>query len=133
MIVDFNVVLGGYLMLSNNLYFHVIFLLILTDILTGYSKAFITGQLNSQRGMKGLLKHALSFFIVTNIYVYATLIGFEWVALASVIVLCISYGISILENLDAMGIWIPKFLKDKLLQFRESIDRGDGIGKTNRK
>jgi len=124
MIIDWHIILYTYLNLSNNIYFHIVVLLIIFDILTGYTKAYINKILNSQKGLQGMVKHTLNFFLITNIYVYATLLGFSWVATASIYVLGIGYLISILENLDAIGIWIPAFIKDRLLQIREEIDKG---------
>ena len=100
----------------------VLLIMITVDYLTGLCKAFYLGVVSSREGAKGFVKKIvilgvvamatqLDRLIVDNYHVIRTGIIYFYVA---------NEGISVLENLALMGIPIPEFIKNKLIQIKSS-------------
>lgn len=95
--------------------------MIVIDYITGVSRAFIKKDLNSEIGFKGIIKKTLMFAIVAVAVVVDKATGETGLVRNLVIwFLVANEGISILENLAAMDIIIPDFLKEKLEQIKGS-------------
>ena len=87
------------------------------DYITGLIKAYITKQLSSKVGLKGLFKKILILIIVSFCCMIDKLTGTSGLLRNFVIFYYIvNAGLSILENISASGIELPDKLKDALLQ-----------------
>ena len=100
--------------IDNNLAIHLLTWVMIFDILTGYAKSIIWGVTDSNVGWKGLIKHALVFTFFLILYPYAGAFGWaQFVNILSMIYVG-NYVISIMENFGVMGIYVPKFLENKI-------------------
>lgn len=90
------------------------------DYLTGLAKAFINKQLSSEYGSKGIIRKTLILVILIVAVSIDRIIGHDWFFRSAV---CFWYianeGLSILENITALGVPIPEKLKEALLQLKE--------------
>lgn len=101
-------------------------LFIVLDYLTGISKSYITGTLNSNKGFKGILKKVGILCLVAISVVIDRLIGETGLIRTTVIYyLVANEGLSILENLGQMNIIVPEFLKEKLEQLSKGSDNNE--------
>lgn len=126
-------------------YFHelaapafLLFVLMLSDYVTGLSCAFIEGQLSSCSGILGILKKVAYLFVVgvgvsldfvlqiageklgigtQNVYFFGLLV---------IVWLIVNECISILENVAKMGVPIPSFLKPILARLKQSTEERGG-------
>lgn len=109
----------------NNQYLYVLLFFILFDIISGTLKAFSNNTVYSKINKHGITNHitiflfCLFFTIVFNIFnvnEYSNILLLFYI---------VSYGLSIIENLGAMGLPIPIWLKDKFLLLQEETNKGE--------
>ena len=100
-------------------------IIVAIDYLTGISKAYILGKLNSRVGLKGVLKKVMYFAVVAVASIIDDLLNAQGaVRLAAIGLLIGNESLSILENCTEAGIPVPKVLVralDKLKHYY-SID-----------
>lgn len=106
--------------LHDNLLIQIFVILVLVDIFTGIAKNY--NNLSSHFGLKGLIKHLLVVMLVITTVPYLELIDLGYVADAFVTYYIAFYGISIIENWEAMGIPFPGKLKKFLMNKQEELD-----------
>ena len=100
-------------------------LLIVMDIVTGLLKGIYQKNLDSETGFKGIIKKVLLFALVAVAHAIDTITGQSGVIRTLIIYyIAANEGLSILENMGAMGVNIPTFLKDKLTQLKEGGTNG---------
>lgn len=109
---------GGFDMALNSL-----LIFIVLDYITGLMKAYKNKKMNSKVGIIGILKKLGMLCMVAVGCVVDHLIG-DTGSIRTVLIYCLiaNEGISILENLGEMDIFIPKFLRAKL----EQLNHKDG-------
>ena len=116
--MDFNmhILLTQITMMKDNYYIHFFILSIIFDILTGNLKNILgkNRNLDSSIGIKGLIKHVIVLLLVLTIYPYLSSLNFSTYANSIVIFYIFNYVVSIMENLNEMGIKLPKELKKYL-------------------
>ena len=99
--------------------FHILISLILIDIFTGYAKAYKNKIVNSKIGTNGIIRHTIVIILQVFVGIFSRIYGVDYVS----IVLCIfnigNYGTSILENLNMLGIGMPKGLEKYFTQMKE--------------
>ena len=105
--------------LSESAIFQMLVILIFLDIATGTTKAVKDKKLNSKISTSGLLKHTTILILATVIGIYARTLNMVGVSQTFVLGFIASYGLSLLENLDAIGIPMPRGLRDIFEQMRE--------------
>lgn len=117
------------LFMAKNEYTHILLLLIGVDFFTGYLKAVLWKVADSWVGLKGIVKHITTFFIyffVGSFFHYINSFGTGQLFL---VIICLNYVLSILENAGVMGVYVPKFLKTKiqaeLKRYEEKLEEGD--------
>ena len=92
--------------------------LILLDYLTGFTKAIMTTGLNSNKGLKGILRKTmyLSAIILSVLLDKVTHLNEAGLSFRTIMLLYMigTEGISILENLSIMGIKMPKKIENML-------------------
>lgn len=100
--------------LVNNNYFIVFMALVLFDYVTGVAKATIWKVTDSDASVKGIIRHTIVLISVALIWVGCQLFNAEYLAFTINIMYCLNYSLSILENFGVMGIYVPKFLQNKI-------------------
>lgn len=86
----------------------VLMLLMLIDWITGFTAAWILGEVSSEKGSKGLAKKGLSILWILTIFIvdraaHMDLNVATWITVAY----CINEAVSITENMDRAGVYIP--------------------------
>ena len=107
-------------------YFIVTIVLILLDFTTGLLKSFINHNTNSSIGLKGFSKHfgvLLVVVTIISIYFFDGNLYTSFSLYTFVIYLYIFYLISIIENLDEIGVPIPTYLKNLINNEKDKLDK----------
>ena len=99
--------------------YHALLWLIVFDIASGYIKAFKTKNFDSKISTNGWLKHGLVVILMTVIGVYARALGYDFVSKFICLGFLGSYGLSLLENLDAIGVPYPQGFREFFKQMRD--------------
>ena len=117
------------LFMANNEYIYILLMLIGLDFFTGYLKAILWKVADSWVGLKGIVKHITTFFIYFFIGAFFHYINSFTMGQLFLIIICLNYSLSILENVGVMGVYVPKFLKAKiqaeLKRYEEKLNEGD--------
>lgn len=116
MIFSMHILVKQVLNMKDNYYIHFFILSVLFDILTGNLKNMVgkNRNLDSSVGIKGLIKHVIVLLLVLTIYPYLTALNFSAYANSIVIFYVFNYTVSVVENLNEMGIKLPKGIKKYL-------------------
>lgn len=122
MYITMTELVNRYYELFNDIYVHIFSGIIVFDIITGLAKAWVTKTVNSTIGRRGLIEHLIVLVLVVTVYPYLIFIGFEEVATAFIIFFIATYGVSLIENLSAIGVPFPKGLKRRLEKIRDAFD-----------
>lgn len=103
-------------------------LLLFIDYLTGVRKAWKQRNLSSTIGRKGLEKKAFIMVVIIVAHMLDKVLGVagDKVSFRTGAMLAYSCNeaLSILENLRAVGTWVPSILEDKLLQVHRVYSKG---------
>lgn len=99
-------------------------IVIILDYLTGISKSYVSKKLNSNKGLKGIVKK-LSMLCMVAIACIVDRVAGETGLIRTLVIyyLVANEGLSIIENLSEMNILVPKILKDKLEQLRDGENK----------
>lgn len=102
------------------------FALMVFDFITGISHAWATGHLKSYRMREGLNKKVgeITMIIIGCLFNWALNVP-KYVIYGIVLYVIIMELISICENLDRMGVPIPKFIKKALRNAEYKIQNDD--------
>lgn len=101
-------------------------IVVILDYITGISKSYVTKKLNSNKGLKGIVKKLSMFCIVAVAVIVDRIIGQTGMIRTLIIYyLVANEGLSIIENLGDMDIIVPKILKDKLEQVKNNSKVGE--------
>lgn len=103
--------LEHFVKLIDNPVFFAFFLIVITDILTGFLKSLIAKNTTSSKGISGLIKHSTLLLIASVLYPYLDIYGASGMADTLLVFYILFYAISIVENLGEMGIPVPVWLK----------------------
>lgn len=109
-------------------FLHILFWLVFLDILTGYAKAIKFKALDSKISTNGWIRHMVVLIIVVLVGVYARALGKPEFSIIVCSGFIGSYGLSLCENLEALGVWFPapvkkffKQMRDKKVDFPEEL------------
>lgn len=99
------------------------------DYMTGITRGYIANKkLNSDYGFRGLLKKVTIFYVLILAVLIDRIIGEGWIFRTLV---CFWYtgneGLSVLENVVAIGLPVPDKIKDALEQLKQG-NRKSRIG-----
>ena len=100
---------------SRNDYIFFLLILIIIDFLTGNAKAWKWKVSDSSVGLKGIIKHSLTFLFYFLLLAFFTYVQMEEIGMIFIYLILFNYVLSIMENLAVMGVYIPKFLSVKVL------------------
>ena len=94
----------------------VIFLfLILIDFLTGYLKSVKWKVTSSDIGTKGVIKHTFTFIFYFVVVLFGYYFQSPYISNALLILVMLTYTTSIVENLGVMGVYVPSFIKNRVM------------------
>ena len=117
------------LFMAKNEYTHILLLLIGFDFFTGYLKAILWKVADSWVGLKGIVKHITTFFIYFFVGAFFHYINSFGTGQLFLLIICLNYSLSILENVGVMGVYVPSFLKTKiqaeLNRYEDKLNEGD--------
>ena len=116
-----------YLFGSWDLALQVLIVFMILDYVTGVLYAFISNQLNSEVGFKGLVKKLMILVVLiigvmldrilnTGSWVFRTLVCYFYIA---------NEGISLLENVANIGIPIPNKIRNALEQLNKDDEESE--------
>lgn len=118
----------------------ILMLVMIADYLSGMVKAWINDELNSRIGLKGIVKKLSYMLVVIVAACVDWLIGSGLIAVGvqldrsyyfGVMVtvwLIVNELISILENLNAVGVPLPGFLSRIISHLKNAVDKEDKNG-----
>lgn len=114
-------------------YVAILFGLILFDFLTGFLKAWKWQVSDSWTGLKGVIKHTLTFIFYYFVAVFLTYVNAMPLGQTLLIIINLYYVLSILENLAVMGVYVPKFMaarvQSELQKYTAQLDSGKELMK----
>lgn len=105
--------------LTTSPFFQIFVILVFFDVMTGVAKAIKNKQLNSKISTAGLIKHILVISLLFVIGVYSRALNQLVFSIVVYSAFIGSYGLSLLENLEAIGVWFPEWFKEIFKQMRE--------------
>lgn len=111
----------------NNIIFTLLGLIFL-DYITGILSVFYTKEVNSKLHYKGVIKKLSILLSAVTGLLIDLLFGTDGLFTVSIILLLsANEALSIIENLGKMGVFIPKFIKDSLIQLRDKEDNRETV------
>lgn len=129
-VFDYRNVLECLITTVSSFIFIVLCFLILMDIVTGKIKALIFGDVDSSVGTNGLIKHSLVIIINVFVGVFVFIIQAEYLGYLFISFYILEYVVSIIENLDTIGVPFPEPFRRYFRRLREEhseteIGKGD--------
>ena len=112
---------------SRNDYIFFLLILILIDFITGNAKAWKWKVSDSSVGLKGIIKHSLTFLFYFLLLAFFKYVQMEEIGMIFIYLILFNYVLSIMENLAVMGVYIPNFLKAKVLNEMKRYTRKLGL------
>ena len=112
---------------SRNDYIFFLLILIIIDFITGNAKAWKWKVSDSSVGLKGIIKHSLTFLFYFLLLAFFKYVQMEEIGMIFIYLILFNYVLSIMENLAVMGVYIPKFLKAKVLNELKRYTRKLGL------
>lgn len=96
------------------------------DILTGVTEAWKTGHLKSYKMREGLSHKAgeLCILLIGELFTYGLQLSQIFMVFASFYIILMEL-ISIAENIEKLGIWLPKFIKNAFRNAKEKLENED--------
>lgn len=104
-------------------------LFMVIDYITGVSKAFMTGEVDSSVGAKGILKKGLLCLVVVMAHQMdkANNLSEPFFRTITIYFYMANEALSIFENLTIMGVPFPKFIKDRFEKVKDLSDKGENL------
>lgn len=99
--------------------FHILLALILIDVVTGYAKAYKHKIVDSKIGSNGIIRHTIVILLQVFVGIFSRIYSVEYISIALCVFNIGNYGTSILENLNMLGIPMPKGLEKYFTQMKE--------------
>ena len=108
--------------LSHSGLFTLLVTLIAVDFITGTFHAFVTKELDSSIGSRGLMKHSTILILATVIGVVLDLMRMDVLANTFMTFYIAEYSLSIIENAVGIGVPFPNKWKQYFVQIRDEDD-----------
>ncbi|WXR63010.1 phage holin family protein [Peptostreptococcaceae bacterium AGR-M142] len=105
---------------DNNI--QILFLFLLTDYISGIMKGIKEKNISSQLGFKGILKKIAIFMVIIIAHQLDIISNLENPMFKTMTIYFYigNEGISIIENLSALGVIFPKFIEERLKNIQEN-------------
>ena len=124
--IGINELIKAYSRIEHISHYHIFILAVILDIISGYIKAGVTKDLDSQVGLKGILKHLSVVGLVFLVCPYLWLMGYGGIAVFLIYSITITYAISIVENYDVIAPnTLPKSIGQFFRRTKEDIEKID--------
>lgn len=91
-------------------FYHAFLFAVFADVLTGSTKALKQGKYDSKNGSIGLKTHLIVVILVLFICPYLKIMGLGHFAIGILTFYIVNYAVSVLENLEALGVPFPAYL-----------------------
>lgn len=98
------------------------------DYISGMLKAFYLGEVSSRVGYRGIIKKTGILFTIVVANLTDIILGLTIFRSAICMFFCMNELMSVLENVSLLGVPVPSFLTDKLIQTKtisEKTDKND--------
>ncbi len=111
---------------SEFVFYLVPLIFMLCDIVSGLAKAYVQKNVISHKMRSGIIKKCgeMMIIVLTAVVVYSVQWPHQIIAIVSVYMILMEI-ISIMENLDGIGVPIPKWIEKTINNVAEEIDNGD--------
>lgn len=113
-----------FLDLMANPYLKLLIIAIVLDTIAGTARAIIQKRLNSSTGTTGLLKNTLVFISIVILVTFAPMFKLETEVDILTCFYLFQYGLSIIENWEAIGLPVPGWVKDFMSNKKREYDDG---------
>ena len=121
--------IGGFLFGSWDLPLQILLVAMVLDYISGILKAFYLGEVSSRVGYKGLVKKVGILFTIVVANLTDIVFGLTIFRSAICMFFCMNELVSVLENIALLGVPIPEFLTNKLIQAKDiSVKKEDEYG-----
>ena len=111
--------IGGFLFGKWDLPLQILLTAIVLDYISGMLKAFYLGEVSSRIGYKGLIKKVGILFTIVVANLTDIVLGLTIFRSAICMFFCMNELVSVLENVALLGVPIPEFLTNKLIQTKD--------------
>ena len=124
LITGFSYLIGGW-----DTTLRVLLILMSLDVISGMYKAWIMGIFQSKEFRQGLLTKSGFFLVLILAYQMDLMMGNAEPVIRTITAMFYIgvEGTSLLENLGAIGVPIPKFIRKRLKVFQDNADEGAQI------
>jgi len=114
---------GVYLFGAWDIILKALIAMVVIDYITGVMAAYVEKSLNSEIGMKGIIKKVCIFLMVAvaNILDISTGLDEPYLRTAVIWFFIANEGLSALENMGRLGVPLPEFLRQSL----QKLNRGN--------
>lgn len=111
--------------ISEFVFYLVPLIFMLCDIVTGLAKAYVQKNIISHKMRSGIIKKCgeMMIIVLTAVIVYSVQWPHQIIAVVSVYMILMEI-ISIMENLDEIGVPIPKWIEKTINNVATDIDNG---------
>lgn len=111
---------------SEFVFYLVPLIFMLCDVVSGLAKAYVQKSIISHKMRSGIIKKCgeMMIIVLTAVVVYSVQWPHQIIAIVSVYMILMEI-ISIMENLDGIGVPIPKWIEKTINNVAEDIDNGD--------
>lgn len=110
--------------LKDNPVFHAFLWIIVLDVLTGIAKATKQKKVNSSTGLNGLIRHMTIIILVFLLTIYLPIFEFGAISKTILIYFILMYMVSILENLEAIGVNMPDWVHTYVTKMHREVNAG---------
>lgn len=100
-----------------------VIVILVLEMLSGVVAAIKNNELDSTKFREGLLSKSGYFMQIALCLVVSMLINMPYLLYADLIWISCSEGVSVLENLDRMGVKIPEFIKQVLEKTKSTTEK----------
>ena len=111
--------IGGFLFGNWDLPLQILLTAMVLDYISGMLKAFYLGEVSSKKGYKGLIKKVGILFTIVVANLTDIILGLTVFRSAICMFFCMNELVSVLENVALIGVPIPEFLTNKLIQTKD--------------
>lgn len=112
----FSLVLISARKMVDNPFMEAFLLVVLADMFLGFFKSFFPKakkKVDSTTGLQGAIKHLAIMILILFSYPLIDAVGFTSIANTVLVFYIGQYGVSIMENLEVMGVPFPDFIKER--------------------
>lgn len=118
--------------IMHSMTFWIFISVIVIDILTGKAKALKYHVLDSSVGLNGTMKHMVVIIIAVTISIFTRVAGVPEFSIGIKLFFVFEYVTSIIENLDLLGIPLPKFVTQYFNRIQSEYDYKYNVENRNR-